>query len=338
MKFNLRGVGQAIARKASMAGFKLKCHSPAILVGVGIVGMVGAAVLACKATPKAIKAKERCAEELNGVKQALNGEIPMEDGKEYTVADGKKDTRTIYIQTAGRFIKAYGPAVILATLSILSILSGFRVLHGRYIATASTLAAVENRFAEYRSDVRKVVGEEKEDLIFKRATKEIIDTPVIDKETGEVKMEPREQYVSNGDIDLDDPYLFLFDIANAPHTWNVSPGYNYMFLRQAEQECNDRLRIKGYITLNQVLECLGMQPVDYGMCAGWLASDIGSAVLFDVIRRGSVEDQEDPGCYRGGSPDYLLHFNCRGNIQVGMPKKGERKNFGPKIINRRRFA
>lgn len=337
MKFNLRGVGQAIARKASMAGFKLKCHSPAILVGVGIVGMVGAAVLACKATPKAIKAKERCAEELNGVKQALNGEIPMEDGKEYTVADGKKDTRTIYIQTAGRFIKAYGPAVILGTLSILSILSGFRVLHGRYIATASTLAAVENRFAEYRSDVRKVVGEEKEDLIFKRATKEIVDTPVIDKETGEVKMEPREQYVSNGDIDLDDPYLFLFDIANAPHTWNVSPGYNLLFLTKAEQECNDQLRVKGYITLNQVLEFLGMQPVDYGLCAGWLASDIGSSVQFNIVGRGAV-NQEDLGCYGGGSPDYLLRFNCRGNIQVDMPKKGERKNFGPKIINRRRFA
>lgn len=337
MRFNFKGIGQSIARKASMAGFKIKCHSPAILVTVGIVGMVGATVLACKATPKAIAAKERCKEELDGVKQALNGEIPMEEGKEYTEADAKKDTKLIYVQTLGRFVKAYGPATILGALSILSILGGFKILNGRYIATAGTLAALENRFSEYRSDVRAVVGDEKEDLIYKRAAKELVNAKTVDKETGEVTESVQEAYVSNGNVNLDDPYLFIFDIANAPQTWNVSPGYNLLFLTKAEQECNDQLRVKGYITLNQVLEFLGMQPVDYGMCAGWLASDPGASVQFNIVGRGAV-DSDDLGCYSGGSPDYLLRFNCRGNIQVGMPKKGEKRGFGPKHINRRRFA
>ena len=39
---------------ACKAGFKLKKHSPEILTGIGIAGMITTTVLAVKATPKAI--------------------------------------------------------------------------------------------------------------------------------------------------------------------------------------------------------------------------------------------------------------------------------------------
>ena len=42
----------SISRTFHKAGFKLKKHSPEILVTAGVVGVVASAVMACKATTK----------------------------------------------------------------------------------------------------------------------------------------------------------------------------------------------------------------------------------------------------------------------------------------------
>ena len=47
-KFNMANVTRAINK----AGFKLKKHSPEILIVAGVVGVVTSAVMACKATMK----------------------------------------------------------------------------------------------------------------------------------------------------------------------------------------------------------------------------------------------------------------------------------------------
>ena len=47
-KFNMTNVTRAINK----AGFKLKKHSPEILVVAGVVGAVASAIMACKATMK----------------------------------------------------------------------------------------------------------------------------------------------------------------------------------------------------------------------------------------------------------------------------------------------
>ena len=39
-----------LTRKFYRVGFKFKKHSPEILVGAGVVGVVASAVMACKAT------------------------------------------------------------------------------------------------------------------------------------------------------------------------------------------------------------------------------------------------------------------------------------------------
>jgi hypothetical protein len=331
MKFGIKNLGTAISGKLSLAGLKIKAHSPAILVGVGIVGLVTAGVMACKATPKAMKVKETCKEQIDAVKEALVEEKEVE-GKPYSEQDAKKDTRLIYFQTLGRYVKVYGPSVAIAAVSIVSILGGFKILHGRYVATAGTLAAVENKFASYRERVKGVVGEEKEDLIYKNAEKKLVTEETVNEETGEVEQHTYEKKVAK--FDINDPFCFIFDVANAPNRWNVNKGYNLMFLTNTQDELNRMLQSRRYLTLNQALEALGMQPVDYGMTAGWLASDENASVQLNITAPGY---EDDPGHYTGGSPDYLLFFNCRGNIQVGMPKKGERKKFGPKLINPRHF-
>jgi len=341
MAFSFKSIGSAIAKKASMAAFKMKVHSPAILVGAGIVGLVTAGVLACKATPKAMKVTERCKTELEGVKSALTEEkIVEETGKTYTEADAKKDTRLIYFQTAGRYLKTYALPCILATASIASILGGFNILNHRYTFTAGLLTAAEKKLEDYRGRVRGEIGAEREELLFKNAKKELVTQRTVDEKTGEVTEKTTEELVANAKSDVDDPFCFIFDACNAPYTWHRNPGFNKTYLEKAESELNNRLQSRGYLTLNQALEAVGMQPVDYGMCAGWLASDAGAFVSFGITLCGEITDNVvgDSGCYTGGYPDYMLHFNCRGNIMKDMPKKGDHKNFGPKIISRYRKA
>ena len=49
MKTDLKNT---VSRTLHKAGFKLKKHSPEILVAVGVVGTVASVVMACKATLK----------------------------------------------------------------------------------------------------------------------------------------------------------------------------------------------------------------------------------------------------------------------------------------------
>lgn len=331
MSFSFKAIGNAIVKKASTAAFKMKVHSPALLVGAGIVGLVTAGVLACKATPKAVKVTEKCKEDIEKVKEDLTNNAPDKNGKPYTVEKAKHDTRTIYFHTAGKYVKTYGIPVALGVLSIGSILMGFKILNGRYVATAGLLAATERKFDSYRDRVRGRLGTEEEDLLYRNARKEIVKEITVDEETGEVKEELKEKIVqSRSDIDLNDKFLFIYDAANALD-WKRYPGWNLKYLRDAEQELNRRLQSRGYLTLNQALEAIGLQPVDYGMIAGWIASDPGAHVSFGITdEAGNCEGDPnaDLACWSGGSPDYLLHINCRGNIQKDMPGRGERRGWG----------
>ena len=76
-KFNMTNVTRAINK----AGFKLKKHSPEILVVAGVVGAVASAIMACKATMK-------LSDTLNDTKERV--EDFHADETNYTEEEGKK--------------------------------------------------------------------------------------------------------------------------------------------------------------------------------------------------------------------------------------------------------
>lgn len=61
------------------------------------------------------------------------------NGQEYTTEDGKKDTVVVYAQTGMKLAKLYGPAIILGTLSITSILASNNILRKRNVALGAGL-------------------------------------------------------------------------------------------------------------------------------------------------------------------------------------------------------
>ena len=99
----------------------------------GIVGTVAGAVMACKATTKVSEIVEDTKEQLDTIhKVAEAGEMKTNEGViPYTEEDAKKDTTIVYAQTAVKFVKLYGPAIAVGTLSIASILAGHNILRKR---------------------------------------------------------------------------------------------------------------------------------------------------------------------------------------------------------------
>ena len=81
-------------------------HSPEILTGIGIAGMITATILAVKATPKAIKLLDARKEELN--KANFNKEIE----KDCSLRDYKEKNKLGFKETFKTAWKCYIPSAV----------------------------------------------------------------------------------------------------------------------------------------------------------------------------------------------------------------------------------
>lgn len=149
-----------LTRKFYRVGFKFKKHSPEILVGAGVVGVVASAVMACKATTKLDDVLAETKDTVDKIHDVTEHPEKIPEGKEYTVEDSKKDLTIVYTQAGVKLVKLYGPAVVLGTVSIAAIIGGHHILRKRNIALAAAYTAVDKGFKEYRGRVLERFGEE----------------------------------------------------------------------------------------------------------------------------------------------------------------------------------
>ena len=112
-------------------------HSPEILTGVGITGMVTTTVLAVRATPKALILIEKKKSELN-----------VED--------------LTAIETVKVAWKPYVPAAVLCVASASCIIGASAVNAKRNAALATAYAISERTLVRYRDKVIETIGEKKE--------------------------------------------------------------------------------------------------------------------------------------------------------------------------------
>lgn len=128
-------------------------HSPEILTGLGIAGMITATVLAVRATPKA----------LDLIAQA-------EDTK-FDNGNGEKLTKIEVVKVAW---KPYIPAAVTGVTSIACLIgaSSVNVRRNAALATAYNLSATA--LTEYKEKVLETVGEKKEQIIRDKVAEERI--------------------------------------------------------------------------------------------------------------------------------------------------------------------
>ena len=128
-------------------------HSPEILTGLGIAGMVTTTVLAVKATPKAIK---------------------LIDEAKYE----KEDTLTVP-ETIKVTWKCYIPAAVTGIASISCLVGASSVSFKRNAALATAYKLSETALMEYKEQVIDAIGERKEkDIRDKVAKKKLEKDPV----------------------------------------------------------------------------------------------------------------------------------------------------------------
>lgn len=283
--------------------FRLKKHSPEILVVVGVVGTVASAVIACKATTKISEVLDDSKETIDKIHECVADETLSE---EYSKEDSKKDLTIVYIQTGVKLAKLYAPAIILGAFSITSILASNNILRKRNVALAAAYATVDKGFKEYRSRVVERFGEEVDRELKYNIKAKQFEKTVIDENGKKKKVKEK---VNVTDLNADSGYTQVFDESN-PY-WENNSDYNLSLLRAEQSHANNLLMARGYLFLNEVHERLGFQPTKAGQIVGWVYNpdnpDIDNYVDF-----GMIESNRDLG--DDYAPCFLLDFNIDGNI------------------------
>jgi hypothetical protein len=115
-------------------------HSPEILTGIGIAGMITTTVLAVRATPKAV--------------------MLIEEKKKEEGMDELKPVETVKVAW-----KCYIPAAVLGATSVACLVGASRVSLRRNAALATAYKLSETALTEYREQVVEAIGEKKEQAV-----------------------------------------------------------------------------------------------------------------------------------------------------------------------------
>lgn len=298
-------VVRSATRMVHKVGFKLKKHSPEILVVTGVTGVVVSSVMACKATTKAGDIVAAHNKEMDKIHRASELKVA-----EYTAEDVKKDTVIAYTQTAVKFIKLYGPSVVLGATSIAFILGGHNMLRKRNVALAAAYTAVDKGFKEYRSRVVERFGEELDkELRYNIKAKEIEETTTDAKG----KEKTVKKTVSVADPNGYSDYARVFD--NGSYGWSKDAESNLIFLKQQQNWANDVLKSKGHLFLNEVYDMLNIPRTKAGQVVGWIYDEdhpTGDNFVDFGIYNLNIEKARD--FVNGYECSIVLDFNVDGPI------------------------
>ena len=293
-------------RLLSSTQYKVKKHSPEILMIAGITGTIVGTVLACKATTKVSEIMEEKNKLVEDVHTCLNDkEI------EYTEEDSKRDLTIIYAQTGVKLFKLYAPAIGVMALSFASIIAGHKVLKKRNIAIAAAYAAIDKGFKQYRKNVIEEFGESvDQQMRFGLKSKEVKKK---DKDGKTVK--ETEYYIDPDSNPLDNisEYARFFDATS--NNFEKDPEYNMMFLRRQQDYANEMLKSRGHLFLNEVYDLLDIPRSRAGQVVGWVYDKDGNTngdnyVDFGLYRN----DQGTRRFINGLEYNILLDFNVDGVI------------------------
>lgn len=296
----------AASRGMHRIGFKIKKASPEILVVAGVAGIVTSAVMACKATTKAGAIKDELREGMGQINEVANNPKVQN----YTEEDKRKDTVIVYTQAAMKYIKLYGPSVLLGAASIVCVVCSHNILKKRNVALAAAYASIDKGFKEYRGRVIERFGEELDrELRYNVKAKEFEETTTDTK--GKEK-------IAKTTVEVADPntyseYARFFD--DGCNGWTKDAEYNLMFLKNTQNTANDLLKSRGHLFLNEVYDMLGIPRSKAGQVVGWIYDKdhpVGDNFVDFGMYNMNIEKARD--FVNGYERTILLDFNVDGPI------------------------
>lgn len=216
-------------------------HSPEILMGLGIAGMITSTIMAVKATPKALILIE-------DEKRHINHEILEQAKKDGTDVCNRVDQLEL-IDAVKVTWKCYIPAAVIGTVSVACLIGASSVNLRRNAALATAYTLSESTLRDYQKKVIETIGEKKEQTVRDAVAKEQLEkVPVENKEV---------IITAKGDT-------LCFDIVSGRYFKSDIDK-----LKKAENELNRRMRNEMYISLNEFYYAIGLENIKLGDSLGW---------------------------------------------------------------------
>lgn len=249
----------------------LSNHSPEILTGIGIAGMITSTALAVKATPKALTLIEEKKEELNkkNFNEHIERDYSLKDHKELDKLDAKTTIKTVW--------KCYIPTAVTMAVSVACLIgaSSVHVKRNAVLATAYHLSEVAA--TEYRNKVVETIGAKKEESIRDAVNKDRIDKNPVTKNE-----------------------IFITDKGDSLCYDHLSGRYfksDIDKLKKSINELNNQMNKVFYISLNDFYDEVGLDHIELGDVLGW------------NLDKGLIELHFSPHLANDGTPCLALDFN-----------------------------
>ena len=288
-------------------GFKIQKHSPEILLVTGIVGVVGSAVMACRATTKVNDILEDTKHQVDTINEVAEN---PEMAEKYSSEDRDKDLTIVYTQTAVKFAKLYGPSIILGATSIACILAGHNIIKKRYVGLSAAYATLDKGFKEYRSRVVDRFGEEVDYELRHNVKAQEIEEKVVDEEGNETTVT---KTVNAADPNGISDYARFFD--DGCLGWEKDAEHNLYVVKAQQARANDILKSRGHLFLNEVYEMFGIPRTKAGQVVGWIYDEnnpnVDNFVDFGIF---DANNEAKRDFVNGYERSILLDFNVDGNI------------------------
>lgn len=287
-----------------------KKHAPEIMIGTGVVGF-GATIYS---TVKATNKTNDITDEAEAKKEQYEKLLGFEG---YSIDDYNEDCKTLRRRTRRRIIRAWLPVGTLGAGSVISILGGYKIINGRYVATVAAYKLLEAETNRYRENVVERYGEQVDwelanDIKAEKleaAKQEQAENTKIAEENKKKKLCKKAPKTAYHDI-----YAFRFD----PHSerwqryWNGELMLD--FLQNVNSRANDKLRLQGHIFWNEILDMLGMPRTPEGAICGYVINKEHPNTFVDIGVDSMPEDEirRILGTHRNEDLYVNLHPNIQG--------------------------
>ena len=257
--------------KALVVGKK---HAPEICFGIGVAGFVGTVagtVHATNQTRDILDEKEAFEE--------MCDKCLSRENESYTRKNYEEDMKHIKKKTRRKLFRAWWPVGTMGAGSVISFFSGFRILNGRYLATAAAYKTLEAGYERYRENVVARFGKDvdrelmdiKAEEVEKKLKAEAEAQKAEDEKGG--KKKKRKALPQGSEIQIFDERS-----GHWRKYWTADMVLDYLSVK--ENECNDKREMNGHIFVNEILDILGLPRTCEGQVLGYIDKPVNFG-LFD---------------------------------------------------------
>lgn len=246
-------------------------HSPEILTGIGIAGMITTTVLAVKATPKALRlidAKKR------DIFDNLDPEDIPGNSTDYTEVSL---TPLEVVKTAW---KPYIPAVVTGVASVTCLIGASSVNAKRNAALATAYELSKTALSDYKEKVVETIGEKKEKTIREKVAQKKVDENPSGK--SEVII------TGNGDVLFLEPASMRYFKSDIESVRKIINDLNYRMTTGMEE----------YISLSELYDEIGLSHTVTSDDMGW-----------NIYKDGPIDINFPAAKTDKGEPCLMLEYN-----------------------------